>query len=189
MNRNPMQSSAAGPKSESMKNMNTAKLARLGLCTTIALIIFMIEAALPHIAIVPGMKLGLSNIVTLFVLKRYGSRDAFLVLTARIILAAIFAGQMLSFLFSVFGGFLALFVMSVSIRFLGARYLYLVSILGALAHNIGQIAAAFLLLKMSGIFAYLPYLMLSAVLTGLFNGLACYYMDRHIPDSLYETKR
>ena len=161
--------------------MEIKKITRLGLYTTIALTIFILESALPAIALVPGMKPGLANIVTLFVLVRGNGKEALLVLIARIILASVFAGQMVYFAFSLCGGLLALLVMVVFYRLLGKRYIYLVSIMGGVAHNIGQILAAVFLMKMSGIIAYAPYLIISGIFTGLFNGLVCFFMEKRLP--------
>lgn len=161
--------------------MNIKKITILSLLTTIALTIFMLEAALPVIIPIPGIKLGLANIVTVFVLTRYGAKDALMVLLARIILASVFAGQMVYFIYSFCGGILCLVVMAVVNRILGNAYVYLTSVTGAIAHNLGQIMAAFFVLQMSGIFAYIPYLMISGVVTGLFTGLVCLFMGKYIP--------
>ena len=161
--------------------MRTKKITILGLLTTIALTIFIIESALPPLAPIPGIKLGLANIVTLFILLRFEISDAVLVLLIRIILASVFAGQMVSFLYSICGGVLCLIVMALINKLLNRKYIFLTSILGAIAHNAGQIIAAYFVLKMSGIFVYVPFLMISGVVTGLFTGIICYYADKYIP--------
>lgn len=161
--------------------MRTRRITMLGLLTTIALTIFMIELALPALAPIPGIKLGLANIVTLFILLRFQVRDAVLVLFIRIILASVFAGQMVSFLYSICGGVLCLAVMALVNRLLDKKFIFLTSVFGAIAHNIGQVLAAYFVLGMSGVFVYVPFLLLSGVVTGLFTGVICYYADRYIP--------
>lgn len=161
--------------------MRTGRITMLGLLTTIALTIFMIESALPALAPIPGIKLGLANIVTLFILIRFQVRDAILVLFIRIILASVFAGQMVSFLYSICGGVLCLAVMALVNRVLDKKFIFLTSVFGAIAHNIGQILAAYFVLGMSGVFVYVPFLIISGVVTGLFTGVICYYADRYIP--------
>ena len=161
--------------------MRTKKITILGLLTTIALTIFMIESALPPLAPIPGIKLGLANIVTLFILLRFEISDAILVLLIRIILASVFAGQMVSFIYSISGGILCLFVMALINKLLHKKYIFLTSVLGAIAHNAGQILAAYFVLGMSGIFVYVPFLVISGVITGLFTGIICYYADKYIP--------
>lgn len=161
--------------------MKTKKITMLGLLTTIALTIFMIESALPALAPIPGIKLGLSNIVTLFILLRFNVKDAVLVLIIRIILASVFAGQMVSFIYSICGGILCLLVMALVNKLLDRKFIFLTSVLGAMAHNIGQILAAYFVLGMSGIFVYVPFLLISGVVTGLFTGFICHFANRYIP--------
>ena len=69
--------------------MNTKHVARLALLTTIALILFTVEAQLPPLVPIPGVKLGLANIVTVYAMFRYGPRDALLILLARVFLGAV----------------------------------------------------------------------------------------------------
>jgi len=157
------------------KTFDVKRLTTLALLTTIALTIFVVESA------IPGVKLGLANIVTLFVLKRYKFSDAAIVLAMRIILATIFTGQAVSFIYSVSGGFLCLIVMAAVNKLLRGQYIFLTGILGAVSHNAGQILAAFFILRLSGIFAYMPFLVISGVITGLFTGLVCFFADRYIP--------
>ncbi len=164
--------------------MNVRKMAVLGLYTTIALTIFMIEAALPGLVPIPGIKLGLANIVTLFVLSRYSVKDALMVLLMRIILAAVFAGQIVSFIYSLCGGLLCLIVTALVHKLIGKNYIYLTSVMGAVAHNIGQIAAAYFVMRLSGIFVYIPYLIISGIITGMFTGVVCWLMNRYIPERI-----
>ena len=138
--------------------------------TAIALIIFVVEAQLPPLVPVPGIKMGLANIVTLVTLVWYGRREAFLVLVLRIVMGSIFAGQIMSLLYSLAGGIMCFAVMSLAIRPLKNR-LWIVSVLGAIAHNFGQIIVAVLVTSTWQIVMYLPILIFSAVLTGTFTGL------------------
>ena len=82
---------------------------------------------------------------------------------------------------SVSGGFLCLIVMAAVNKLLRGQYIFLTGILGAVSHNAGQILAAFFILRLSGIFAYMPFLVISGVITGLFTGLVCFFADRYIP--------
>ena len=163
------------------KTFSVKRLTTLALLTTIALTIFVVESAIPTLVPIPGVKLGLANIVTLFVLKRYKVSDAAIVLAMRIILATIFTGQAVSFIYSVIGGFLCLIVMAAVNKLLRGQYIFLTGILGAVSHNAGQILAAFFILRLSGIFAYMPFLVISGVITGLFTGLVCFFADKYIP--------
>lgn len=151
--------------------MNSRRITILAMLTSLSLIIFMLEAQLPPIAPIPGIKLGLANIITLVTLFWYGRRDAFIVLMLRIALSTVFAGTMLSLLYSAAGGILCFIVMSLALGALRDK-LWVLSILGAIAHNIGQIAAAAAITATWQVVAYLPILIVSAILTGTFTGIA-----------------
>lgn len=161
--------------------INVRKLTALALLTTIALTIFVIENAIPALVPIPGVKLGLANIVTLFILRRMKFRDAAAVLLVRIVLATIIAGQAVSFLYSICGGVLCLLVMGLINKLLQGHGIFITSVFGAIAHNFGQILAAYIVLQMSGILAYIPILMISAIVTGLFTGLVAFFADKYIP--------
>lgn len=153
----------------------------------------MIEAALPPITSIPGIKPGLSHVVTLFVLLRFTKKDACLVLLSRIILASIFGGQAVSFAYALSGGLFCILGMSLMQAFLCQKkancsshslpvYVVLcISITGALCHNVGQLLAAWAFTGTGAVFLYLPFLMISACITGLFTGLCAWYVNRGLP--------
>lgn len=156
--------------------MNTKKLCRLALLTTIALTIFMVEAQLPTLAPIPGMKLGLANIVTIYAIYTYTPLEALLVLLCRILLGSIFSGQMVSFLYSLCGGLLCFAVSVLLRRFVPVKQLWAVSIVGAMCHNLGQILAATVLMQTVTVFYYLPPLLLCSLVTGAFTGLCAQFL-------------
>lgn len=160
--------------------MSTKKMTRLALFTTIALIIFTVESALPALAPIPGIKLGLANIITLVVLRHFGAKDALIVLIMRILLASFFFGQALSLLYSLVGGICCLLIMYLINKLLAGQYLYLTSIAGAIAHNLGQLSVAFHITQVKGVITYLPFLLISGILTGLFTGLCAHFASRYI---------
>lgn len=121
---------------------------------------------------VPGIKLGLANIVTLVALYLFNTKCAFLILIPRCVFGAVFGGGITGLAFSLFGGILALAVMALMKRVKGLS-VFGVSVLGAAAHNIGQILAAMVLMNSVYIGAYLPYLLLVSVITGLMTGGLC----------------
>lgn len=157
------------------------RLPMLAMLTAAALMIYALESMLPALVPIPGIKLGLANVVTLIVLRRYGARDAFLVLLARILLSCFFFGQLLSLLYSLCGGLLCLFVSFLVNRLLGGNALWITSMMGAVSHNLAQLFVAYLITKVPGVLAYLPFLMISAILTGLFTGLCAHFTLRHLP--------
>ncbi len=164
--------------------MKTRKLTTLAVFTVIALTIFIIESAIPTMIPIPGIKLGLANIITLFLLRRMKWYDTAVVLFLRIILGTLLAGQAVSFLYSLFGGIFCLLVMALINLFLKGHAIFITSIFGAIAHNLGQIFAAYVILRMSGILIYIPFLMISGIVTGLFTGLVAFFMDKYIPKKI-----
>lgn len=160
--------------------MKTKRLVILALFATIALTIFTIESALPPLLPIPGIKLGLANVITLILLMFFKPSEVFLVLLVRILLGSIFGGQMMSFFYSLCGGIFCFCVMSLLTRILKKKYLPLISIGGAIAHNLGQLLVAYVVMDSAGVFAYLPVLMISGVITGLFTGLIAAAVCRYI---------
>ncbi len=161
--------------------VNTRKITALSLLATMALALYAVEGALPPIVPIPGIKLGLANIITLVVLWKYSARDAFSVLLVRILLATMFFGQAISLLYSLSGGLLCLLAMLLVKRLLHGHYLFLASMTGAVFHNLGQIAIAFLLTGVPAVLVYLPFLLLSGLVTGLFIGLCARFTLRFLP--------
>ncbi len=160
--------------------MHLKKLTTLGFFTTIALIIFAAETMLPPLLPLPGIKLGLANIVTLLLLRDFSPKDAVLVLAARILLSAFFFGQALSLLYSLAGGVLCLLAMWTANQLFDGHFLFLTSIAGALAHNAGQLLTAYFITRTHGILSYLPFLLLSGIVTGLFTGLCAHFARKYL---------
>lgn len=156
--------------------MSTKKLTRLSLLTALALIIFIIEAQLPPIAPIPGIKMGLANIITLITLYMFGPREAFTVLFLRIILGNMFAGQVSALLYSAAGGLFCFAVMCALKKVLPRELLWVISVFGAMAHSAAQVLVAALITQTPAVLWYLPLLLVSAVITGAFTGLCAYYV-------------
>lgn len=119
----------------------------------------------------PGIKLGLANIVTLIALYLLGTKSAFAILILRCVLGAVFGGGITGLLFSLTGGLLSMSIMAMT-RKAPCFSIYGVSILGAAAHNVGQICAAAVLMQSIYVGAYLPYLLVVALFTGFATGSA-----------------
>ncbi len=160
--------------------MNIRKLTTLSLLAALALAIYYVESLLPPIVPIPGIKLGLANIITLLVLYLYGARDAALVLLVRILLSALLFGQALSLLYSLCGGLLCYIAMAAACRLLHGHFPELTSILGGIFHNIGQLLVALLITATAGVLAYLPYLLIGGILTGLFTGLCARFAGHYL---------
>ena len=156
--------------------MTTKHLARLALLTTVALILFTVEAQLPPLIPIPGVKLGLANIVTVYAVFRYGSRDALMILLVRVFLGSVFAGAMMAFLFSLCGGLLCWLTMIPLRRILTERQIWVCGVIGAVFHNIGQMIVCLAIYRTPAVLVYLPVLMLSGIVTGLFTGLTAQFL-------------
>lgn len=149
------------------------KIAFCAVMIALALALSYAERFIPLQLVVPmpGIKLGLANVVTLVALYRLKNRYAFAILIPRCILGAVYGGGITGLLFSLTGGVLALVVMSLAKK-VPLFSVYGVSVLGAAAHNIGQICAAVVLLRSVYVAAYLPWLLIAAVVTGILTGAA-----------------
>ena len=156
------------------------RITLLALLTAIALTIFMVEAQLPVLVPIQGVKLGLANIITVYAVFVLGPGDALLILVSRVFLGAVFSGQMMTLLYSMGGGLLAWLAMTLLRRALTRRQIWLCSPVAAVFHNIGQLLVAAGVMKTWVVMAYLPYLLLSGIITGLFTGLCAQFLINHL---------
>ena len=156
--------------------MKTKKLTRMALLTAIALTIFMVEAQIPAVVPLPGVKLGLSNIVTVYAVFALGAGEATAILCCRIFLGAVFAGNFSSIFYSAAGGALAIGVTILLRRVLKKKQIWVAGCLGAIAHSVGQVLMAMLLTSTPGLIIYLPPLVCVSIATGLFTGLCAQFL-------------
>lgn len=158
--------------------LTTRQLTLCGVLTTLALVLSVVENQIPlSLAIpIPGIKLGLANIVTVFALYALGPGQALMILLSRCVLGAVFAGNMNAMIFSLLGGFTAMAAM-IGLSRLRKLSIYGVSVGGAAAHNCGQVAAAILTLGNTAPLYYLPILLGVSLFTGALTGLvaACLF--------------
>lgn len=159
--------------------LTTKKLALCAVLTALALGLSTLESLFPVSVLVPlpGIKLGLANIVTVFALYQLGDIPALAILIARCLLGAMFAGNASALLFSLMGGVLAMLTMIVLRRVRGLS-VYGVSIAGAAAHNIGQICAAMVVLGGTAVLGYLPVLLGVSLITGTLTGFVASLLFR-----------
>lgn len=156
--------------------MKTRELTLLGLLTAIALTIFMVEAQIPALVPIPGVKLGLSNIVTVFTVFTLGAPQGILVLAARVFLGAVFAGNFSTIFYSAGGGGLAIAVTILLRRLLKPNQLWAAGVFGAIAHSVGQMAVAVVLTGTPQIAVYLPIMVSISIVTGLFTGFCAQFL-------------
>ncbi|MBC2575405.1 Gx transporter family protein [Peptostreptococcus canis] len=161
-----------------MNKINTKKLILLGLMVSYSLVLFLIETIIPNplIAIFPGAKLGLSNIITLLCLINFGLKDTFKILTVRIIISSMFAGPISTLLFSIAGGYMSLFGMYLALKIRDLSIIG-VSVCGAIMHNIGQLLMAAIIIKNISMMSYLPVMLGASVVTGVFIGIVAKYTE------------
>ena len=156
----------------SQNDKKTKKIAFLGVITSVALILAYVEAILPPIyAAVPGIKVGLPNIVIIFILYKFGIKEAAMVSGVRLLIVALLFGNVMTLAYSAAGAVLSLAVMSI-LKKIDSFSTVGVSIAGAVSHNLGQIAVAIFLLESMQIGYYMIILAVTGTIAGVFIGLA-----------------
>lgn len=165
--------------------MKTNRLAHCAVLTALALVLSMAERFFSLTAVVPlpGLRLGLANLVTVFALCRLSGRETLLILIDRCLLGAIGGGNLSALAFSLTGGLLALAVMALLLRCSGLS-LVGVSMVGAAAHHMGQILAASAVLGTWAPAAYLPALLMASVVTGGVIGLVSILLVHRVPETM-----
>ena len=150
----------------------TKQLTTMALLTAIALAIHVAEAQIPPLVAIPGVKLGLANIVTVYAAFTLGGGAAAMILIARILLGSMFGGGVVSLLYSLAGGILCLLITLFLRRILTKKQIWVAGVMGAIMHNIGQILVAVVVTGTPSIVSYLPILFISGIVTGTFTGFA-----------------
>ena len=151
------------------------KLALAGMLTAVAAALSVLERFLPLQAVVPlpGVKLGLANVVTMFALFFLDFRLSAAIVLARCLLGALLGGGPTGLMFSLTGSMLALLVMAALKRGHGRAFsLFGISVAGAAAHNLGQVLVAMALLNDAAVLAYLPALLAAGLITGVLTAAA-----------------
>lgn len=166
--------------------MNTRKLTTMALLSAIALTIFMVEAQIPALVPIPGVKLGLSNIVTVYAVYALGAKEGAAILFVRVFLGAVFSGNFGTIFYSAAGGALAI-VTTIGLKYiLRENQLWVAGCLGAIAHSIGQMAVAVWATGTPSLLIYLPVLIVCSIITGLFTGLCAQLLVKRGKD-LWKT--
>ena len=160
------------------------KITYIGLLSALSLAIYAFESMLPPIYPIPGIKPGLSNIIILYALKRFGKKEAGCVLLVRLLLSAMLFGNAISLIYSMAGGFLALLIEIICDKILSGKNIQITGAFGGLFHNVAQLAAAILIMQTTAVISYAPYLFISGIITGLFTGYAAYFLFKiRIPEN------
>mgnify|MGYP003297516090 FL=1 len=149
-----------------MKN----KAAYLGLLLAFALILSYIEVLLPLQTGIPGVKLGLANLAVLLCLYLFTVKEAMLLSVVKAVLTGLLFGNLYMIIYSLAGAVLSCLVMAVMIR-LGKWHVPVVSAMGGVMHNVGQLIIAYLTIQTYGILYYVPILLIAGLITGLLIGM------------------
>lgn len=149
-----------------MKN----RAAYFGVFTALALIFSYVEVLIPIQFGVPGIKLGLANLLIVIMLYKCGPKEALLLSVVRIILSGFIFGNMFSILYSLAGGILSLAVMAL-LKSRGSFSVMGVSIAGGVSHNLGQLAVAMAVVATYRVGYYFPVLLIAGLLTGMLIGI------------------
>ena len=159
-----------------MKNVTRTKsIAIMGLFVSFAVMLSFLERLLPSPVPLPGVKLGLANIIVIIFLYRYGIKEAAKVQILRILLFSVLFGGIGSAMYSFAGGMLSLGVMALFKR-INIFSVIGVSVIGGVFHNVGQIAVAAAVVQSAGLFGYLPVLIISGEITGFATGLVAFFV-------------
>ena len=161
--------------------MNVKNLTTLSLSVALAMLLSFVESQIPPLAAVPGVKMGLSNIVTVFLLYTLGVKSAALVSFVRVCLASLLFGSAVSLLYSLSGAVLSFLVMLL-LKKIGRFSTVGVSVAGGVFHNAGQIIAAALIMETALIASYLPVLIVSGTIAGVCVGVLAGMLTARLKD-------
>ena len=150
--------------------MDSKRIARYALLVALAMVLSWLESLVPLSVAIPGMKLGLTNLVVLFALYRMSAADALTISLVRVVLVSITFGNAYAFAYS-FAGAVLSFAIMLALKKSGKFSTVGVSVAGGVGHNLGQIGVAALVLETGGIFLYLPALMISGTAAGVCIGI------------------
>ncbi|HEY5585861.1 MAG TPA: Gx transporter family protein [Ruminiclostridium sp.] len=147
------------------------KIVILAVLAAQALVLSIIESWIPIPIGIPGIKLGLANIITIIVLIFFSLSDAMIIILIRCILSSLFMGGPVIFMFSICGGILSAIIMWILLKSVQKWFsLVGISIIGSIVHNIAQIAVACLIMNDLSVATYLPVLLISGIIMGCFVG-------------------
>ncbi len=161
--------------------LDTKKIAKMGMLVAVAFVLSYIEAMLPLNLGVPGIKAGLSNIVTVFSLYYFSPGMALGIAITRIVLCGLTFGSMPGLLYSLAGGILS-FIVMVILKKTGKFSVYGVSVAGGVFHNIGQILVAVAVLQNKMVAYYLPFLLVAGVIAGVVVGILAAVLIKRFKD-------
>jgi uncharacterized membrane protein len=171
---------------------NVKKMVFLSILVAIGLALSVVESAIPLPIMIPGARLGLSNMVVLVTLVVFGLKEGILVAILKSIVLMLVTGSVSSFIYSLSGAILSSIAMSFGYKYLSNIFSLIgISIIGALFHNFAQVSVASFMMGNIRIYTYLPFLMLISLFTGYFVGLSSIFIIKNLKSNfkvLFENK-
>ena len=169
------------------RNSKARRVALYGMLTALAFILSYVESLVPVTAGIPGVKLGLANLVVVIALYTLDLKGAFVISVVRIVLSGLTFGGLFSMLYSLAGGLFSFAVMAI----LSRKKLFGtvgVSVCGGVAHNIGQLLVAMAVLETESVWYYFPVLLIAGSVAGVLIGLLGGWMTGRIQDYLAKRR-
>lgn len=151
----------------------------------VAFVLSWVEMQIPYFFVIPGIKLGLSNLAVIVAMYELSALDAFSLNVVRILLVSITFGSMAALPYAMAGGMLSFIVMLFFKKWAKSSLLF-VSVMGGISHNIGQVIVAMIVLENVKIAGYLPYLWISGIIAGIIIGIISEYIIKRLPKKYNE---
>lgn len=148
-----------------------SRVAYFGVFTALALIFSYVETLIPIQLGIPGVKLGLANLIIVIALYKISLKETYLLSVTRVVLSGFMFGNMFAILYSLAGGLLSLTVMAV-LKKAGGFSVMGVSIAGGVSHNVGQLIVAMIVIETFSVAYYIPVLLIAGLITGMIIGIA-----------------
>lgn len=161
------------------------KIAILGMLISLSLILSYVESLIPFYFGVPGMKLGLANLVVLTSLYLLGAREAFVISILRVLVAGFLFGNGFSIVYSLAGAVLS-FVIMCLLKKLTKMDVLLVSVFGGISHNLGQIIVAIIVVENYNLMFYFPVLLIAGSVCGLIIGILVKEVCKRLNDFVHQ---
>ncbi len=173
-------------KKQTKRRSNAYTVAQLGMFVAVALVFSYVESFIKIDIAVPGIKIGLANIVTILVLHQMGLADAVIVSALRIFLSSLLFGNVTIMIYSLAGAAVSILLMWISEK-IGFFSVAGTSILGGVGHNMGQLLVAYFIIKNQNILIYAPVLIISGTVTGILIGIAAAFVIRAVGGQIGNT--
>lgn len=171
---------------QTKRRSNAYTVAQLGMFIAVAMVFSYVESFIKIDIAVPGIKIGLANIVTILVLHQMGLADAVIVSALRIFLSSLLFGNVTIMIYSLAGAAVSILLMWISEK-IGFFSVAGTSILGGVGHNMGQLLVAYFIIKNQNVLIYAPVLILSGTVTGILIGIAAAFVIRAVGGQIGNT--